>query len=151
MAASRILKSAQQFFDRREQLHARALADSERQAGESEARLAELEHYRAMYLRDFDQRARHGMTADEVRTYQAFLARIALALEEQQKLVERARAQHAEELRKWRSAARRSVAVNRIVDRRVLADRRHTEKSAQATADAHAQRSWASKGKSHGR
>ena len=151
MAGSRILKNAQQFFDRREQLHAKALAESERHMGESEARLDELERYRTMYLRDFDQRARHGMTADEMRTYQAFLGRLALALEEQQKLVERARAQRAEELRKWRSAARRSVAVNRIVGRRELAERRHAEKSAQATSDAHAQRSWASKGKTHGR
>lgn len=143
---SRLLKSAQQLLERQEQRQAQALADSERQVKDHEAKLAELERYRTVYLRDFDHRAQGGMQAGEARAYQTFITRIAQAIQEQQELLARARAHHAEELRKWRGAARRSTALNHIVGRQERTTRQRAEKSEQAASDAHAQRLWASKG-----
>jgi len=147
---SRILKSAQQVLERREQRQAQALADSERQVKENEAKLAELERYRASYLRDFDQRAQGGINAAQARAYQTFIARLAQAVSEQQELLARARTHYAEELRKWRGAARSSAAVNRIVGRQERAVQQRAEKAEQSASDAHAQRLWASKGTRRG-
>jgi flagellar FliJ protein len=133
-----------------QQRHALALADSERQVRENETKLADLERYRAVYQRDFDQRAHEGMNGAQARTFQVFIARVALAVSEQQELLVRARGQHAEELRKWRAAARRTAALNRIIQRRERAALQQAERSDQAAADAHAQRSWALKGTRRG-
>ena len=150
MTQSRLLKSAQQVLERHEQRHARALADCERQLREHEAKLADLERYRAVYIHDFDQRAHEGMNGSQARTYQTFIARVALAVSEQQELLTRARSQHADELRKWRHAARRTAALKRIVERREHAALQHAERADQAAADAHAQRNWALKGTRRG-
>ncbi len=150
MTQARILKSAQQVLERHEQRHARSLADWERQVRESETKLADLERYRAVYLRDFDQRAQEGMNGSQARTYQSFIARVALAVSEQQELLSRARVQHADELRKWRHAARRTAALKRIIERRERSALQHAERAEQATADAHAQRNWALKGTRRG-
>ena len=146
MSAPRILKSAQQLLERQQQRQAQALADSERQVRDNEAKLAELERYRLVYLRDFDHKAHGGMQAGQARAYQTFITRIARAIQEQQELLARARAHHAEELRKWRSVARRSAALNQIVGRQERNAQQRAEKSEQAASDAHAQRLWASKG-----
>ncbi len=150
MTQSRLLKSARQLFERTEQRHAVALAESERQVRENELKLAELERYRATYMDDFEQRVSQGLSAAQVRIHQGFIARIAQAVSEQRELLARARSHHAEELRKWRAAARRSAAVNRIVDRQEQAAQQRAAKSEQAESDAHAQRLWATKGGRHG-
>jgi len=147
---ARLLKGARQLLERQEQRHALALADWERQVRDGEAKLADLERYRAVYLRDFDQRAQEGISARQARTYQTFITRVAQAVSEQQELLARARTQHAEELRKWRGAARRTAALNRIVSRQERAALEHAEKTEQAAADAHAQRLWALKGTRRG-
>lgn len=150
MTDSRLLNSAKQLFERNEQRLVLALAESERLVRDNEAKLADLERYRAAYLHDFDQRAGDGMNAGQACTYQMFIARVAQAISEQQVLLERSRVQHAEELRKWRSAARRSAALNRILARRERAAHLHAEKTEQATSDAHAQRAWTLKGARRG-
>ena len=91
MTQTRLLKSAQQVLERDEQRHARALADCERQVQDNETKLADLERYRAVYLRDFDQRAHEGVNGAQARTYQTFITRVAHAVSEQQQLL-RARA-----------------------------------------------------------
>jgi len=151
MAPPKVLKNAQQVLERQEQRQAQALADSARQVKENETKLQELERYRAVYLRDFEQRVQGGIAAGQARLFQTFIARIAQAVSEQQEVLARARTQHADELRKWRSAARRSAALDRVVGRHERAEKQRAEKSEQATSDAHAQRSWAAKGARRGR
>ena len=146
MTQLRLLRSAHEFLERHERTQGLALAESERQVKEGEVKLTELERYRSVYLRDFDTRAEVGMNAGHARTYQNFIARIAQAVSEQQQLLARSRALHAEELRKWRTAARRCAALSRVLERRERAARSQAERSAQSESDAHAQRLWASKG-----
>lgn len=150
MTQTRLLKSAQQVLERDEQRHARALADCERQVQDNETKLADLERYRAVYLRDFDQRAHEGVNGAQARTYQTFITRVAHAVSEQQQLLARARAQHAEELRRWRTAARRTAALNKIIQHRDRTAAQQAERSEQAAADAHAQLRWAQKGTRRG-
>ena len=150
MPPPRVLKNAQQVLERHEQRQTQALAESARHVKDSETKLHELERYRAVYLHDFEQRVQAGIAAGEARLFQTFIARIAQAVGEQQDVLARARTQHAEELRKWRSAARRSAAVDRIVGRHEHAEKQRDEKSEQAASDAHAQRTWAAKGARRG-
>ena len=100
MAPPRVLKNAQQVLERHEQRQAQALAESARHVKDNETKLQELERYRTVYLRDFEQRVQAGIAAGEARLFQAFIARIAQAVSEQQEVLARARTQHAEELRK---------------------------------------------------
>jgi flagellar protein FliJ len=146
----RLLKSAHELLVRHERRQALVLAEAERQVREGELKLSELERYHAVYQRDFGVRAEVGMTAGNAQTYQTFLVRIAEAVSEQQLLLERTRAQHADELRKWGTAASRCAALNRLLERRELTARHQAEKSAQAESDAHAQRQWVLKGARRG-
>jgi flagellar FliJ protein len=146
----RLLRSAHEFLVRHERRQAQLLAECERQVREGELKLSELQRYHAVYQRDFGVRAEVGMSAGHARTYQTFLARIAEAVTEQQQLLAHSRAQHADELRKWGTAASRCAAVNRLLERRELAARQQAEKTAQAESDAHAQRQWVLKGARRG-
>ncbi len=146
MSRDRQLKTAKDVLERTERRHAQALAASERRVRESEAKLAELEGYRADYLRDFAGRAATGITAGSARNFQGFITRVEEALREQAQVVARVRAERAEELRKWRLAAQRSSAVGRVIDNHQLQERRRAERREQASADEHAQSRWAAKG-----
>jgi flagellar protein FliJ len=139
---SRQLKTAQQLFGQEERRKAETLALSERALRESEAKLAELKTYRADYLKDFAQRAGGGMSAARARDYQTFIARLEEALRLQAELVNQARAERAELLTKWRGAARRSVAVDRAVERHTTAARRAADRSEQRDSDERAQSRW---------
>ena len=150
MTQSRLIKNAQQVLKRHEQRHALALAACERQVRDNETKLAELERYREVYRRDFSVRAQEGMNGSQALTYQNFIARVALAVDEQHALLQRVREQYTDELHKWRSAARRTAALDRIVARGERAALQHAERSEQAVADAHAQRLWTLKGNRRG-
>jgi flagellar FliJ protein len=143
MPRSRQLKTAQRLFGDDERRKAQTLADSERQVNESEAKLAELKSYRADYVRDFANRAGGGMSAASARGYQTFIARLDEALREQTELVTRAHAQRAEQLTKWRGAARRSAAVERVVQSTRTEEQRLVERREQVDSDERAQRRWA--------
>jgi flagellar FliJ protein len=140
---SRQLKTAQQVLGHEERRKAQTLAVSERALHESEAKLAELKTYRADYVRDFASRAGGGMNAASARSYQAFIARLDEALREQTEIVTRARAQRAEQLNKWRGAARRSAAVDQVVQRSRSEEQRVLERREQHDLDERAQHRWA--------
>ncbi len=150
MSSARLLTNAQQVLERHEQRHAQALVECERQVRQNVLKLSELERYLETYLRDFEQHVQAGVDAARARSYQAFIARVTQAIAEQQQLLARARAAHAEELRRWREAARRSAAVDRMVQHREQAAQRQADKAEQAAADTHAQRLWALKGTRRG-
>jgi flagellar protein FliJ len=150
MLKPRWLERARDACARREQRLALALAECRRQLREGEAKLSELEQYRSQYRRDFDQRATAGISAERARGFQTFLVRLDQALSEQRELLTHARAQEAEELRKWRGAARRNEALERLLERRRAAARRQETRVEQAASDAHAQRLWAIKGARRG-
>jgi flagellar protein FliJ len=141
---SRQLKTARHVLERDERHKAETLAMSERQLRESEAKLAELQAYRSDYLRDFSRRAGSGINAASARSYQAFLTRLDAALREQTELVSRARAQRAEQLIKWRGAAQRSAALERVTKRYRSEEQGQAERREQSESDERAQRTLTS-------
>src|SRR5690606_29676231 len=107
----------QHIVDEAQQRLAQSAAAFEKRMLEAEAKLAELERYKAEYEQGFAQRAERGIGATELRDYQAFLAKLAEAIKQQQGLVNRARAEHEAERLKWQEALKRSKALGHVVER----------------------------------
>jgi flagellar FliJ protein len=133
----------QKVVDDLERRRAQALATCERQLAETEAKLAELEAYRAGYVRDFTVRAGSGMNAASARDYQTFLARLAEALRQQTTVVMRAKAQRDSERQIWQGAAQRADAVGHMAKRWNAEDRQDLERREQKETDDFSQRSFA--------
>src|SRR5215475_5898199 len=126
MATKRSQRMAvvQKVVDDQERRRAQALAAAEQRVIEAEAKLAELESYRANYLRDFNSRAGGGINAARARDYQVFLARLEEALKQQAQIVARAKAHRDTERRNWQGAAQRADAVDHMVQVWNTADRK---------------------------
>jgi flagellar FliJ protein len=135
-----IVKKVVDDFERRK---AEALAASERRVTESEKKLADLEAYRDGYVRDFDLRAKAGISAAAARDYQVFLGRLDEALRQQTQAVIGTRAQRDAELQNWQDAAQRAEAIGQTV-KRWQGDERHAlERREQIESDERSQRIWA--------
>ena len=81
-----------------ERRKAEALAACEKSVRAAQAKLDELEAYRAAYVRDFTRRAEAGMNGAGAREYQVFLSRLDEALRQQAQLLAQARLQRSAEL-----------------------------------------------------
>lgn len=119
---------------------ARNLAAFERRVAECEEKLRELERYRSEYEQEFAIRAGRGIGATDLRDYQAFLARLAQAVRQQQDLVRRACAERDAERARWQDAARRAKALSHVVERWQSEERRMLERREQRECDERAQR-----------
>lgn len=119
---------------------ATSVAAFEKRVLESEAKLGELERYKAEYEQSFTQRAGRGIGATELRDYQAFLAKLGEAIKQQQALVSRARCDYQLERVKWQEALTRSKALGHVVERWQAEERQVTERREQRENDERAQR-----------
>jgi flagellar FliJ protein len=126
-------------FERRK---AEALAACERRVSESEKKLTELEAYKASYVRDFAIRAQAGIDGAAARGYQAFLARLDEALQQQEQVVTNTRAQRDTELQNWQNAAQRAETIGTTVKRWQSEERYALERREQQESDERSQRIW---------
>jgi len=119
---------------------ATSVAACERRVLEGEAKLGELQRYKAEYEQQFSQRAGRGIGATELRDYQAFLSRLSEAIKQQQALVTRASAEHQAERLKWQDALTRARALGHVVEQWQVEERRVSERHDQRESDERAQR-----------
>ena len=143
MQRSERLEMVKKVVDDFERRKAEALAASERRVTESEKKLADLEAYRDGYVRDFDLRAKAGISAAAARDYQVFLGRLAEALRQQTQAVIGTRAQRDAELQNWQDAAQRAEAIGQTVKRWQGEERHALERREQIESDERSQRIWA--------
>jgi flagellar protein FliJ len=143
MKRAQRLEMVQHVVDDQERLRAEALAGSERRVTESEAKLAELESYHDSYVRGFNVRAGSGMDAAMARDYQAFLARLEEAIQQQTQIVIRNRAQRDSEKQNWQGAAQRAEAVGQMVKRFQNEEARAVDRREQVESDERSARTWA--------
>jgi flagellar FliJ protein len=134
-----------------ERRKAEALAASERSLRAAQAKLDELEAYRAAYVRDFSRRAGSGMNGANVREYQVFLSRLDEALRQQAQILAQARLQRGAELESWRNAARRAAAVGNLATHWQAEERLASERIEQKETDERSQQLWTRKSLVHGR
>ena len=140
MKRAKRLEPVQHLVDEAQKRLAMSVAAFEKRVLDGEKKLEELVRYKAEYEQGFQQRAAGGIGVMEMRDYQAFLARLAEAIKQQQALVTRARAEHEAERVKWQEALKRSKALGHVVERWQAEERHVTERREQRESDERAQR-----------
>lgn len=140
MKRAKRLEPMQHIADEAQKRLAMSVAAFEKRVLEGEAKLTELERYKGEYEQAFTQRAGGGIGATELRDYQAFLAKLAEAIKQQQALVNRARVEHQAERLKWQQALQRSRALGHVVERWHAEERHVTDRREQRESDERAQR-----------
>jgi flagellar FliJ protein len=140
MKRAKRLEPVQQIVDDAQRRLAMSVAAFEKRVIEGEAKLQELQRYKGEYEQQFSQRAGRGIGATDLRDYQAFLARLAEAIKQQQALVNRARAEHEAERLKWQEALKRSRALGHVVERWQAEERHMNDRRDQRESDERAQR-----------
>jgi flagellar protein FliJ len=143
MKRSERLQMVKKVVDDFERRKAEALAASERRVTDCEKKLAELEDYRAGYVRDFSVRAKAGINGAAARDFQVFLARLDEALHQQNQMVISTRAQRDAERQNWVDAAQRAEAISTTVIRWQGEERYALERREQHESDERSQRIWA--------
>jgi flagellar FliJ protein len=134
------MKPVQHLLEDTERRLALGLAAIERKVADAETKLQELERYRADYDKQFAQRAGGGIGVTALRDYQAFLARLSEAIKQQQAVVKRAQSERDAERQRWQEAAKRSKALDHVVEQWQTEERRASDRREQRESDERAQR-----------
>jgi flagellar protein FliJ len=140
MTRAKRIRPVQALFDDNERRLALSLAASERKVADAEAKQHELERYRGEYEKQFSQRAGRGIGVNDLRDYQAFLARLSEAIRQQQAVVKRAQAERDAERLRWQEAAKRAKALGYVVEQWQTEERRASDRREQRETDERAQR-----------
>ncbi|HEC16219.1 MAG TPA: flagellar export protein FliJ [Sedimenticola sp.] len=140
MAPSKRFKPVLRVAESRERTAARQLGDSQRNMREQEARLEELRRYHQEYLERFDVAARSGMSAAQLREYQAFIAKLELAIREQEAIVQASDTDCCAKQAEWQQKRVRSQVLDKVVQRCESEERRTRESREQKETDERNQR-----------
>jgi flagellar protein FliJ len=139
MTRSERLAPVQQVLEHSEQARAREFGEAQRRLAEAESKLVELRSYHGEYLQAYRKRAEDGTSAKALRDFQAFLARLEQALDQQEKVVAAARDAVQNRRSNWQGAARDVKAVESVVDRWRGVEARAGERREQKESDERAQ------------
>ena len=140
MKRTQRLAPVQEVFSSTEKDRARDLGTARQRVEAAQRKLAELRQYRDDYAANFESQARSGRGVAALRDFQAFLARLDLAMRQQEQAVLQVREEEQAHRQRWQSAARRSRALDTVVDRWQLEERREEDRREQRQTDERAQR-----------
>jgi flagellar FliJ protein len=134
------LQLVQRVTDEKERQHAQRLAQSRTRVAQCEAKLKELKGYQLNYIRDFDKRAASGIAGSGIREFQAFLAKLAEAVRQQEELLQKARLDSDAEQNNWQGAAQRSQIMDKVVERHTAKESKARDQRDQRESDERGQR-----------
>jgi flagellar FliJ protein len=140
MKRSSRFEPVRQVVDDTQRRQAGQLAASEQRLGDCERKLAELEQFQNDYRQKLTARSSNGIGVAGLRDYQVFLARLSDAIQQQTQLVAAARNDCERERARWQDAARRSKAIEHVVDQWRTEERLAVDKREQHDSDERAQR-----------
>jgi flagellar FliJ protein len=140
MTRSKSIAPVRKVMEDTERERAQAMAKARRRVAEAEAKLHELSRYHVDYATSFSRVASEGLISTALRDFQVFLARLAEAERQQERIVARAREDLAAETHRWQEAAQRSKALGLVVERWSCEERRQDERRDQLETDDRAQR-----------
>ena len=140
MSPTKRLQLVQRVTDDKQRQHARRLAQSRARVSQCEAKLQELRGYQASYVRDFDQRAASGIAGAGIREFQAFLAKLAEAVQQQEDLLRKAQTESESERSSWQGAAQRSQIIDKVVERHAAGETKARDQRDQRESDDRGQR-----------
>jgi flagellar protein FliJ len=140
MSPTQRLQLVQRVTDEKERQHAQRLAQSRARVTQCEAKLKELQGYHAGYIKDFDKRAASGIKGSGIREFQAFLAKLGEAIQQQEELLEKAKTDSESERTHWQGAAQRSQIMDKVVDRHTARENQARDRRDQRESDDRGQR-----------
>jgi flagellar protein FliJ len=140
MSSKQRLKLVQRVTDDKERQHAKRLAQSCTRVEQCLAKLNELQGYHAGYLREFGQRAAAGIGGAGIREFQAFLAKLAEAVGQQEELLRKARSESESERSGWQGAAQRSQIMDKVMERHSASETKARDQRDQRESDERGQR-----------
>ena len=140
MSPTRRFQLVQRVTDEKERRQAQRLAQSRARVAQCEAKLKELQGYHAGYLRDFDKRAASGIGGSGIREFHAFLAKLGEAIQQQEDLLNKARADSEAERTSWQGAAQRSQIMDKVVERHAAKELKARDQRDQRESDERGQR-----------
>ncbi len=114
---------------------AKALGQVLQQLDQQQAQLQLLFGYQAEYQRRLNDSASQGMNAQALNEYREFIAKLSLAIEQQEQAVEQARRELDEKKRYWFAKRGRSKALDAVLDRYIKHERQALEKKEQREHD----------------
>ncbi len=140
MSPTKRLQVVQRVTDEKQRQQARRLTQSRARVAQCETKLKELQGYQQGYIREFDQRAASGIAGAGIREFQAFLAKLAEAVQQQQELLRKAQAESESEQTNWQGAAQRSQIMDKVVERYTARDTKARDQREQRESDDRGQR-----------
>ncbi len=117
MIPSERLKPVRNIAQTKERDAAKALGSAQRLLQDEESKLEQLRQFHQEYLQRFEASARVGMTVAQLLEYQAFMAKLKLAIEQQVAAVESQRQQKNLSQQKWQAKHSRTEALGKVIAR----------------------------------
>ena len=117
------------------------MSEADGKLNDARQRLAQLEQYKADYTQTFGERAARGISGPALLDFQAFIARLAEAIQQQAMVVTRMELERQQAHQGLRDAAVRNRAVGAVVERWRAEDRVSDNRKEQRDTDERAQRS----------
>ena len=140
MVPSDRLKPVRRVAQSKERDAARVLGDAQRALKDQESRLEQLRLFHREYQQRFDAAARGGMSAKQLQEFQAFMAKLHSAIEEQERAVEASRREKSRKKDHWQQRYTRSQAIGKVMERYRDAEGKQRERRDQKETDDHASR-----------
>jgi len=140
MSPSKRFKPVLRVAESHEAKAANQFGDSQRYVQEQEAKLNELRQYHDEYLERFNTASRNGINAAQLREYQAFLAKLDLAIKEQEAVVQASDKNRSVKKEAWQQKHIRSKVLDKVMQRYQEEEKRILEKREQKESDEKGQR-----------
>jgi flagellar FliJ protein len=120
------------------------LADVQTRYAQKMQKLRELESYRDEYSQGLLRKGRDGMHVVQMQDYNRFLDRLNQAIRQQRQHIEGMRSEMEQCAQQWRQEQVRVNALDKVVERKVQAERCEVDRQEQRECNEHAQRRWRS-------
>jgi len=140
MSPSKRFKPVLKVAESHERTAANQFGDSQRYVQEQEAKLSELRQYHDEYLDRFNAVSRNGISAAQLREYQAFLAKLDLAIKEQEAVVQASDKNRSVKKEAWQEKHIRSKVLDKVMQRYQTEEKNTLEKNEQKELDEKNQR-----------
>lgn len=134
------MQPVQRLAEGREKDAVARLGQSQQYLDAQKAKLDELRAYREQYARDFAASAENGLDAGRVRDYRIFLNRLGEAIRQQEVLVTQSLSAHEQTRQAWVETRSQMQAIDKVVERYRVDERKQHERREQREADERAQR-----------
>ncbi|HED40659.1 MAG TPA: flagellar export protein FliJ [Chromatiales bacterium] len=137
---SRRLQPVIKIAKEREEDAALALSEYRKVIDQQEAKLIELRQYQAEYLQRLREGGRNGMNIAQINDYRSFIARLSVAVEQQEAQLVACEVQLQEKNRAWLEMRARHQALGKVTERYRQQEDEAREKKEQAESDERSQR-----------